>query len=130
MKKTIDLMSKAFKWLLVFGFICSNLSFPLEILAEELIDNENANQEELIEASTLNEDDVLDEYVITVNGIETLEYTITDNKSVVISLEYQGEVVKGIDLDFTNKLYGVYEFSFAEVSDKVVINYVVIMLCY
>ena len=124
MKKTIDLMSKAFKWLLVFGFICSNLSFPLEIFAEELIDNENANQEELIEASTLNEDDVLDEYVITVNGIETLEYTITDNKNVVISLEYQGEVVKEIKLNFTNKLYGVYEFSFAEVSDKVVINYV------
>ena len=40
MKKTIDLMSKAFKCLLVFGFICSNLSFPIEVLAEELSNNE------------------------------------------------------------------------------------------
>lgn len=131
MKKTIDLMSKAFKCLLVFGFICSNLSFPIEVLAEELSNNDIKeqdeslmNQEEILkEISTLKEEDVLDEYVITVNGEETLEYTITDNKNVVINLEYQDEVVSGVELNFSNKLYGVYEFTFEEVTDKVVINY-------
>jgi len=37
MKKIADMMSKTGKWLLVFGFIFSQLSFPLEVLADELI---------------------------------------------------------------------------------------------
>ena len=36
MKKMADKMSKAVKWLLVFGFVFSQVSFPLEVLADEL----------------------------------------------------------------------------------------------
>ena len=43
MKKMADIMSKTGKWLLVFGFILSQLSFPLEVLAEELNNAESTN---------------------------------------------------------------------------------------
>lgn len=104
MKKKADIMSKAGKWLLVFGIIFSQLSFPLNVLAEEL---NNGNTEEPI---------------ITINGEKTSNYTITDNTEVEVVLEYQGnkEINK---FDFNEKLYGTYEYTFSQVDETITINY-------
>lgn len=127
MKKTADVMSKTGKWLLVFGFIFSQLSFPLEVLADELIVTENIEPQVLVENNTddleLVGDIQTEEPVITINGEVTEEYTISDNTEVTVILEYQGdtEIVK---FDFSKKLYGVYQYTFESVEKTVTINYV------
>ena len=103
MKKMADIMSKTGKWLLVFGFILSQLSFPLEVLAEELNNAESTNTvvEETTEVEMTNtteeitpDDDIqTEEVAIKVNGVETSEYSTTEeNAFVAISLEYQDEI--------------------------------------
>lgn len=118
MKKTADRLSKTFKWLLVFGMIFSEVSFPLGVLADELVNDEAIDV-------FLEGEDTLEEQtstVIKVNEEETLEYTITDNKVVVITLEANDEV-KSETIDFSNKLYGVYQYTFNGIEDVVTINH-------
>jgi len=68
--------------------------------------------------------DVLDdEAVITINGIETLEYTISDEKVVTVVLEYQDDF-ETKTFDFSKKLYGIYQYTFVDVDKTVTINYV------
>ena len=105
MKKTVDIMSKAWKWLLVFGFVFSEISFPLGVLADELDLSDGSNQEinekdndtyNLVPTSDVQ----TDEAVVTINGEETLEYTVSgDNTEVVIGLEYQ-DLSETVTLDF------------------------------
>ena len=121
-------MSKAWKWLLVFGFVFSEISFPLGVLADELDLSDGSNQE-------INEEDndtynlvptsdvQTDEAVVTINGEEALEYTVSgDNTEVVIGLEYQ-DLSETVTLDFSKKLYGIYEYTFDSVDVVVTINY-------
>ena len=118
MKKTADRLSKTFKWLLVFGMIFSEVSFPLGVLADELVNDEAIDV-------VLEDESVLEEQsstVIKINEEETLEYTITDNKVVVITLEANGEVTSET-IDFSNKLYGVYQYTFNGIEDVVTINH-------
>lgn len=134
MKKMADIMSKTGKWLLVFGFILSQLSFPLEVLAEELNNAESTNLvvEEATNVDMTNtteeitpDDDIqTEEVVIKVNGVETLEYTTTkENTLVTISLEYQDETKNKVEeINFSERLYGVYEYTFEGI-DKVVTIY-------
>lgn len=134
MKKMADIMSKTGKWLLVFGFILSQLSFPLEVLAEELNNAESTNTvvEETTEVEMTNtteeitpDDDIqTEEVAIKVNGVETSEYSTTEeNAFVAISLEYQDETKNKVEeIDFSEKLYGIYEYTFEGI-DKVVTIY-------
>ncbi len=46
MKKLTDLMSKTGKWLLVFGILFSQLSFPLSVLAEEVMNTKSTTEDE------------------------------------------------------------------------------------
>lgn len=130
MKKMADIMSKTGKWLLVFGFILSQLSFPLEVLAEELINDETINKE-VVETNTIDEikpvsDIQTEEVVIKVNGVETLEHTITqENTLVTISLEYQDETKNKVEeIDFSEKLYGIYQYTFEGIDKVVTINHI------
>lgn len=131
MKKMADIMSKTGKWLLVFGFILSQLSFPLEVLAEELNNAESTNivVEETTDIDITNttnpgSDIQTEETIIKVNGVETLEYTTTEeNTLVTISLEYQDETKNKVEeINFSEKLYGIYQYTFEGV-DKVVTIY-------
>lgn len=136
MKKMADIMSKTGKWLLVSGYVLSQLSFPLEVLAEELINAESTNLvvEETTDVDNTNttdeiapeEDIQTEEVVIKVNGVETLEYTTTsENTSVVISLEYQdGTVPKTEEINFSEKLYGIYQYTFEGIDKVVTINHI------
>lgn len=136
MKKMADIMSKTGKWLLVFGFILSQLSFPLEILAEELNDAESTNTvvEETTDVDMTNttegitpDDDIqTEEVVIKVNGVETLEYTTTEeNTFITISLEYQDETKNKVEsIEFSEKLYGIYEYTFEGIDKVVTINHI------
>lgn len=126
MKKTADVMSKIWKWLLVFGFVFSEVSFPLEVLADELMSEDNTYQEvaEVSEFVDTNLEELPeDKPVITVNGVETTEYTIEDNTSVVVILEYQEDTLT-VEFDFSKKLYGVYQYTFEGFDEVVTINYV------
>ena len=136
MKKMADIMSKTGKWLLVFGFILSQLSFPLEVLAEELNNAESTNivVEETIDIDITNtieeqnpENDIqTEELVIKVNGIETLEHTTTEeNTLVTISLEYQDETKNKVEeINFSEKLYGIYQYTFEGIDKEVTIYHV------
>ena len=137
MKKMADIMSKTGKWLLVFGFILSQLSFPLEVLAEELNDAESTNLvvEETtnvditntIEETNPGSDIQTEEAVIKVNGVETLEYTTTEeNTLVTISLEYQDETKNKVEkeIDFSEKLYGIYQYTFEGIDKEVTIYHI------
>ena len=59
MKKTFDVMSKIGKWLLVFGFVFSEISFPLEVIADELLNDGNESVSEVIEEGL--EDEALED---------------------------------------------------------------------
>lgn len=136
MKKMADIMSKTGKWLLVFGFILSQLSFPLEVLADELSSDGEVNQVVLegnnnddtnaINEVNPEEDVQTEEVLIKVNGVETLEYTTTqENTSVVISLEYQDETKNKVEeINFSEKLYGIYQYTFEGIDKVVTINHI------
>lgn len=115
MRKATDIMSKTGKWLLVFGFIFSQLSFPLEVLADEVITTEKKEQDVML---------VTDEPVIKINDVETTEYTIggIEDTNVTVVLEYQGQSEKAT-FDFSKKLYGIYQYTFTTVEKTVTINY-------
>lgn len=123
MKKATDVMSKTGKWLLVFGFLFSQISFPIEVLAEELTTNENAYVEEtnneVLEANTESNIPV-EETVINIE--ELTEYTISIDEVTTVVLKYQGTECEKID--FSNKLYGTYNYTFTlEETITVTINY-------
>lgn len=136
MKKMADIMSKTGKWLLVFGFILSQLSFPLEVLADKLNDAESTNivVEETNDIDITNtteeqnpENDIqTEEPVIKVNEIETLEYTTTEEDTLVtISLEYLDETKNKVEeIDFSEKLYGIYQYTFEGIDKVVTINHI------
>ena len=136
MKKMADIMSKTGKWLLVFGFILSQLSFPLEVLAEELNNAESTNlvveeatnvdMTNTIEEITPDDNVQTEEVVIKVNGVETLDYTTTEeNTLVTISLEYQDETKNKVEeIDFSEKLYGIYQYTFEGIDKVVTINHI------
>ena len=141
MKKATDIMSKTGKWLLVFGFIFSQLSFPISVLADEVEITENNNQEvETIEGNNQKAqliDDVQEptptnevqpEPIITINGEARTEYTIEENTTVNVVLEYQKEGETKLTtveekFDFSDKLYGTYEYTFEEVEKTITIIY-------
>ena len=129
MKKTFDVMSKIGKWLLVFGFVFSEISFPLEVIADELLNDGNESVSEVIEEGLedealednndeeiTNEDNTSDEYLIV--NFEDGTYTIEEELIIKVVYQDKEEVI-----DFTNKLYGVYEYTFNDVSEKLTIIY-------
>lgn len=128
MKKATDVMSKIGKWLLVFGFIFSQLSFPISVFADEITLDQNTDQntDQNVEQDdndiVLLDDDLVDKPVITINGEERTEYTIEDDLSVEVVLEYQGKK-ESKTFDFTNKLYGIYQYTFTSVDETVTISY-------
>ena len=137
MKKIIKTTEKFVKVLLVLMFSFSQLSFPLEVLADELTTEvvENENQENIRDEENMEEEQQPEEpippqeevpespeegkYIVTINGEEVSEYTITDeNKIVTIHQEYTKEGDYTFDneetiLDFTNKLYGTYYYCYS-----------------
>ena len=130
MKKIADIMSKTGKWLLVFCFIFSVVSFPLEVLADELSEGENTYQDVIVteDTDTLipgeSSDIQIEEPVIKINGEELTEYTIKgiEDTKVTITLEYLGETKTEV-LDFSKKLYGTYQYTFTSLEEVVTINY-------
>ena len=114
MRKATDIMSKTGKWLLVFGFIFSQLSFPLEVLADEVITTENNEQKVTV---------VTEEPVIKINDVETTEYTINgiNDTEVSVVLTYKGQSEE-VTFDFSKKLYGIYQYTFTTVEKTVTIN--------
>ena len=136
MKKATDIMSKAGKWLLVFGFVFSQISFPIEVLAEELTTEENTyeeviledNSDVVIEEETNNEvveentdsDIPVNETVINIE--ELTEYTISIDEVTTVVFNYQG--IECERIDFSNKLYGTYEYTLTlEETITIIINY-------
>ena len=131
MKKVADILSKSGKWLLVFGFVFSQVSFPLEVLAEELTNDESTymdvtdvTEDSVINTGSESNDVQASEPIIKINGEEVDEYTISDNTDVTITLEYQDETMnKIVNIDFSKKLYGSYKYTFDSVEKSVFIDY-------
>ncbi len=163
MKKGMKTMEKFGKILLVLMFSFSQLSFPIEVLADELSqasettmemkdeeekvqNNEEDNQEEKgVEEEnnhtvtpTLNQSENDEENVddsektiqLTINGIAADEYDLMSNdpdKMIRISYGYENEMTTE-EIDFSNKLYGDYEFEYTinstEEVVKVTIHYI------
>ena len=136
MKKATDIMSKAGKWLLVFGFVFSQISFPIEVLAEELTTEENTYEEVILEdnSDVVIEEESNNEVVEentdsdipvneTVINIEELtEYTISIDEVTTVVFNYQG--IECERIDFSNKLYGTYEYTLTlEETITIIINY-------
>lgn len=136
MKKMADIMSKTGKWLLVFGFVFSQISFPIEVLAEELTTEENTyeeviledNSDVVIEEETNNEvveentdsDIPVNETVINIE--ELTDYTISIDEVTTVVFNYQG--IECERIDFSNKLYGTYEYTLTlEETITITINY-------
>lgn len=106
MKKVAKNIKKICKLLLVLMITTSQLSFPLEVLADEII-----NQQSLTEESN---------YILKINGEKTLEYIVpSTNKIITIEQEYNGKYTDYVfdnlvnTIDFTNMLYGDYEYKYS-----------------
>ena len=163
MKRQIKAMEKMGKILLILMFLFSQLSFPIEVLADELSqasettmemkdeeekvqNNEEDNKEEKgVEEEnnhtvtpTLNQGENDEENVddsektiqLTINGIAADEYDLMSNdpdKMIRISYGYENEMTTE-EIDFSNKLYGDYEFEYTinstEEVVKVTIHYI------
>ena len=163
MKKGMKTMEKFGKILLVLVFSFSQLSFPIEVLADELSqvsettmemkdeeekvqNNEEDNKEEKgveeendhTATPTLNQDEKNEENIddsektiqLTINGIAADEYDLMSNdpdKMIRISYGYENEMTTE-EIDFSNKLYGDYEFEYTinstEEVVKVTIHYI------
>ncbi len=146
MKKIAKQISKFGKCLLIFGIFFSQLSFPLEVLADELTNNEETTIEESNETPIISEEPTTEDpssntdevtpteeeqkpteeeqeeskYQVMINNQEVTDYTIHENESKIISItqNYQGEGEYIFDnniesIDFTNKLYGTYQYTFS-----------------
>jgi len=115
MKTITKQITKLSKLLMVFGVFFSQLSFPLQVLAEELSTNEESNQEEVAEDvteentssttedETTLEDETLEEtnpeeepsdseevqekkYQVLINEEEVTEYTINEGASKIVNI--------------------------------------------
>lgn len=85
MKKTIDLMSKTGKWLLVFGIVFSQLAFPLGVLADEV--KENLDEENTYVDATLDDEIILDNESNLDNEEVEVENNIEENTIDVVPEE-------------------------------------------
>lgn len=121
MKKMADMMSKTSKWLLVFGIVISQLSFPLQVIAEEVIDDVVVTA--LVENTDVEDDTIVVDYD-ELDGNEYL-YTINsgDETNVTFTLKSE-DIVEVVSFDFSEKLYGEYHYSFLGDRGLLVINYV------
>ena len=140
MKKGIKTLEKIGKIFLVLLFSFSQLSFPIEVLADELSEENQAPVEETKEQqedeiakfsneeieptenetssleNTEEETPVVDEeeIITKINGEETNEYTLTsdaEDKVVTISYGYSNDL-KEEQIDFSKKLYGDYYYTY------------------
>lgn len=147
MKTITKQISKFGKCLLIFGVFFSQLSFPLEVLADELTNNEETTIEENNKVSNISEDETIavpsseekkeiiqsteeeeplqeeqeeSKYQVLINDQEVTDYTINEEETKIINITqiYQGEEEYTFDndlssIDFTNKLYGNYQYTFS-----------------
>ncbi len=146
MKKGIKTIEKIGKIFFVFMFSFSQLSFPIEVLADELSKDyqapveteEEINEESNEESASIEENNITPQEsvkneepveepiiadtktIVKINDEETNEYTLSstsENKKLKISYGDEFGLKEEI-LDFSKKLYGDYTYTYNIDEDK------------
>ena len=106
---------------ILLGIVISQLSFPLQVIAEEVIDDVVVTA--LVENTDVEDDTIVVDYD-ELDGNEYL-YTINSGDETKVTFTLKSEdIVEVVSFDFSEKLYGEYHYSFLGDRGLLVIDYV------